>query len=340
MITTRTSFLAAADFKSAFHSAQVVISGGLGFIGSALAARLVSLGSEVLIVDNLMPNYGGNYFNIAPIHDRVRVEIVDVRDVPKLTALLSGCDYLFNLAGQTSHLDSMTDPLTDLEINCRAQLTLLEACRAIAPGVIVVFASTRQVYGKPDYLPVDEKHALRPVDVNGVNKIAGEHYHILYHNVYGIQTTVLRLTNTFGPRMRIKDARQTFVGIWLRRLLEGQPFEVWGGEQRRDFTYVDDAVEAFLLAAATPETRGRVFNIGGDQVFTLKELADLLVSVNGGGDFAMHNFPPERKRIDIGDYIADDKLFRDVTGWRPIIPIREGLARSVDYFRMHLAHYV
>jgi UDP-glucose 4-epimerase len=317
-----------------------MITGGLGFIGSALAARLVSLGSEVLVVDNLMPNYGGNYFNIAQIHDRVRVEIVDVRDVPKLTALIPGCDYLFNLAGQTSHLDSMIDPLTDLEINCRAQLTLLEACRAVTPGVIVVFASTRQVYGRPDYLPVDEKHALRPVDVNGINKLAGEYYHTLFHNVYGIQTTVLRLTNTFGPRMRIKDARQTFVGIWLRRLLEGQPFEVWGGEQRRDFTYVDDAVEAFLLAAAIPETRGRVFNIGSDEVLTLRELAELLVSVNRGGEFAMHNFPPERKRIDIGDYFADDKLFRDVTGWRPIISMSEGLARSVDYFRMHLAHYV
>jgi UDP-glucose 4-epimerase len=260
--------------------------------------------------------------------------------VPKLTALVPGCDYLFNLAGQTSHLDSMIDPLTDLEINCRAQLTLLEACRAVTPGVIVVFASTRQVYGRPDYLPVDEKHALRPVDVNGINKLAGEYYHTLFHNVYGIQTTVLRLTNTFGPRMRIKDARQTFVGIWLRRLLEGQPFEVWGGEQRRDFTYVDDAVEAFLLAAAIPETRGRVFNIGSDEVLTLRELAELLVSVNRGGEFAMHNFPPERKRIDIGDYFADDKLFRDVTGWRPIISMSEGLARSVDYFRMHLAHYV
>jgi UDP-glucose 4-epimerase len=338
MLTQRS--LAAGGLKSAFHSARVVITGGLGFIGSALAAKLVSLGSEVVVVDNLLPNSGGNYFNIAPIHDRVRVEIIDIRDVPKLSDLLSGCDYLFNLAGQTSHLDSMTDPLLDLEINSRAQLALLEACRAVNSGIIVVFASTRQVYGRPDYLPVDEKHPLNPVDVNGINKIAGEHYHILYHNVYGIRASVLRLTNTYGPRMRVKDARQTFVGIWLRRLLEGQPFEVWGGEQRRDFTYVDDAVEAFLLAAVTPETRGKIFNVGSDEVLTLRELADLLISINGGGDFALQPFPCERKRIDIGDYIADDRLFRDVTGWKPTVPMKEGLARSIDYFRMHLAHYV
>lgn len=331
---------ATPNLAAAFAGARVMITGGLGFIGSALAARLVALGSDVLLVDSLIPEYGGNLFNIAPIRERVTVNISDIRDVHGLRHLLQGRDYLFNLAGQTSHLDSMTDPVTDLEINCRAQLTLLEACRTVNPRLTIVFASTRQIYGKPDYLPVDEKHGLHPVDVNGVNKMAGEAYHILYHDVYGLGATALRLTNTYGPRMRIKDARQTFVGVWLRAAIEGRPFEVWGGEQLRDFTYVDDAVEAFLLAAAVPETKGRAFNIGGDKVVSLRALADALVAANGGGEYVVRNFPPERKRIDIGDYYAADDLFRSVTGWRPATPLGDGLARSLAYFREHLAHYV
>jgi UDP-glucose 4-epimerase len=322
-----------------FDQARVVITGGLGFIGSNLAARLVALGSRVLLIDSLMPNYGGNRFNIAPIADRVRVEIADIRDTVRMRPLLDGCDYLFNLAGQTSHLDSMHDPVTDLEINCLAQLTLLEACRAVCPQAIVVFASTRQIYGRPDYLPVDEKHLLHPVDVNGVNKMAGEAYHILYHDVYGIQATALRLTNTYGPRMRIKDARQTFVGVWLKSVLDGAPFEVWGGAQKRDFTYVDDAVEAFLLAALSPEAKGKVFNLGGERPVSLDELAKLLIAAHGGGSFARHEFPAERRRIDIGDYFAADALFQQATGWRHTVALEEGLKRSLDYFRAYGGHY-
>lgn len=328
-----------ADF-SCFAKMRVVITGGLGFIGSALASRLVDLGGDVLLIDNLAPNYGGNLFNIEPVRERVRVEIVDVRDTARLKPLLEGCDHLFNLAGQTNDLDLMRDPVTDLEINCLAQLTLLETCRAVCPGASIVFASTRQIYGRPDYLPVDEKHPLHPVDVNGVNKMAGEAYHILYHDVYGMKTTVLRLTNTYGPRMRIEDARQTFVGIWLRLVLEGKPFEVWGGTQKRDFTYVDDAVEAFLLAATNKETKGKVFNLGGDGVVSLNELAELLVSVNGGGSFVKHEFPAERQRIDIGDYYADDTRFRRLTGWKHAVPLAEGLRASLAYFRRNLPHYV
>jgi len=320
--------------------ARVVITGGLGFIGSTLALRLIELGSDVLLIDNLAPNYGGNHFNIEPVRDRARIEIVDIRDTARLRPLLEGCDYLFNLAGQTSHLDSMTDPLTDLEINCLAQLTLLEACRAVCPKAAIVFASTRQIYGKPQYLPVDERHTLHPVDVNGVNKMAGEAYHILYHDVYGMHATALRLTNTYGPRMRIKDARQTFVGVWLRAALEGKPFEVWGGAQRRDFTYVDDAVEAFLLAAVSDGTKGKALNIGGEGAVSLAELASLLVAANRGGNFVNREFPPERRRIDIGDYFADDSQFRGITGWRPSVALSDGLERSLAYFRQHLQHYV
>ncbi len=245
------------DFREQFQNRQVLITGGLGFIGSNLARRLVDAGADVTLVDSLIPEYGGNPFNIHGIEDRVSVNITDVRDPHSMRHLIQGKDYLFNLAGQTSHMDSMSDPFTDLEINCRAQLSILEACRNYNPDVRLVFASTRQLYGKPERLPVDEHHLLRPVDVNGINKMAGEWYHILYNNVYGIPATSLRLTNTYGPRMRIKDARQTFLGIWIKLVLEGKPFEVWGGEQLRDFTYVDDAVDAFLLAATQPRAVGR-----------------------------------------------------------------------------------
>jgi UDP-glucose 4-epimerase len=324
----------------AFAGARVMITGGLGFIGSTLAARLVELGADLLLVDNLLAEYGGNLFNVAPIREKVTIEIADIRDVRAMRGLLKGCDYLFNLAGQTSHADSMTDPETDLAINCRAQLTLLEACRQVCPEIRVVYASTRQIYGRPRYLPVDEKHPLRPVDVNGVNKMAGEAYHILFHDVYGIRATALRLTNVYGPRMRIKDARQTFVGVWLRAVLEGRPFEVWNGAQLCDLSYVDDAAEALLLAAVTTEAMGGVFNVGGDRVVSLRELADLLVAAQGGSRYELREFPAERKRIDIGDYHTDDALFRRVAGWAPRTALPDGLARALAYFRAHLPEYV
>ena len=325
---------------SFFSGKQVLITGGLGFICSNLARRLVDLGAQVTLVDSLIPAYGGNLFNIAGIEDRVRVNISDVRDEHSMKYLVQGQGVLFNLAGQTSHLDSMHDPFTDLEINARAQLSILEACRKHNPDIKIVFASTRQVYGRPQYLPVDEDHPLRPVDINGVNKLAGEWYHLLYHEVYGLRTTVLRLTNTIGPRMRVKDVRQTFLGIWIRLLVEDKPFEVWGGEQLRDFTYVDDAVEALLLAAAHDGADGRVFNLGGDGAISLKDLADLLVEVNGGGEYVVREFPPERKRIDIGDFYADDRRIREVLGWAPRVSLAEALARTLAFYQEHLPHYV
>ena len=231
-----------------YNGSKVLITGGIGFIGANLARRLDSLGADITLLDSLIPDYGGNLFNLEGLRERVKVNISDVRDTFSMQHLVQGKDYLFNLAGQTSHLDSMRQPMTDLEINCRAQLSILEACRLCNPKVKIVFASTRQIYGRPEKLPVTESHPSRPVDVNGINKMAAEEYHLLYNEVYQIKATALRLTNTIGPRMRIKDARQTFVGIWIRRLLEHQPIEVWGGQQVRDFTDVEDAVDAFLLA--------------------------------------------------------------------------------------------
>jgi UDP-glucose 4-epimerase len=293
----------------------------------------------VTLVDSLIPEYGGNLFNIAGIEDQVKVNISDVRDEHSMRYLVQGQDYLFNLAGQTSHLDSMQDPYTDLEINCRAQLSILEACRKYNPNIKVIFASTRQIYGKPDHLPVDERHLLRPADVNGINKMAGEWYHILYNNVYGIRACALRLTNTYGPRMRVKDARQTFLGIWIRLLVEGKPFEVWEGQQLRDFTYIDDAVQAFLLTAASEPANGQALNLGGDCVISLRALADLLIDINGGGEYVMRSFPADRKRIDIGDYYSDFGRIRCLLHWTPRVSLREGLGHTLAFYRQHTHHY-
>jgi UDP-glucose 4-epimerase len=323
-----------------FRGKRILITGGLGFVGSNLARRLVDSGAQVTLVDSLVPEYGGNLFNIAGIEDRLRVNISDVRDEYSMSYLVQGQDILFNLAGQTSHADSMQDPYTDLDINCRAQLSILEACRKHNAGVKIIFASTRQIYGKPEYLPVDEKHLVRPVDVNGINKMAGERYHILYSNAHGIRACALRLTNTIGPRMRVKDARQTFLGTWIRLLVEGTPFEVWNGNQLRDFTYVDDAVDALLLSATSEDTNGQVFNLGGDCVISLKDLAELFIEVNGGGQYLIRPYPAERKRIDIGDYYADFGRIRAVLGWKPNVPLREALVRTLAFYRTHLAHYL
>lgn len=328
------------DLGMLFRGKRTLITGGLGFVGSNLARALVEAGSRVVLVDSMVPEYGGNLANIEGIEDRVVVNISDVRDEFSFRHLIRDQDFLFNLAGQTSHLDSMSDPFTDLEINCRSQLSILEACRLHNPEVKIVFASTRQIYGRPQYLPVDESHPIVPVDVNGVNKTAGEWYHRLYGDVYGLRVAVLRLTNTYGPRMRVVDARQTFLGSWFRLVLSGRELTIFGdGTQRRDFNYVDDAVSAFLLAAASDKANGQVFNLGDANAVDLLELAELLVEVNGGGSYTLVPFPSDRQAIDIGDYFADFTRIREELGWQPRVDLREGVARSLDYYRLMHAKY-
>jgi UDP-glucose 4-epimerase len=329
-----------SDLRSAFAGSRVLITGGAGFIGANLAHRLADLDARITIVDSLIPEYGGNLRNLAGLDDRVRLNIADVRDEHSMDYLVQGHDYLFNLAGQTSHMDSMRDPYTDLEINCRSQLSILEACRKHSTGIKVVYASTRQIYGKPDYLPVDERHLLHPTDVNGVNKMAGEWYHILYNNVYGIRGCALRLTNTYGPRMRVKDARQTFLGIWIKQVLSGETVQVWGdGLQIRDFTYADDCVDALLRAAVEPGAYGQIFNLGSDETINLRDLAALLIEIAGEGSYEIIPFPADRKPIDIGDYYGDYRLIQGRLGWAPTVRLREGLARTLAFYRENRAYY-
>jgi UDP-glucose 4-epimerase len=317
---------------------RVLVTGGLGFIGSTLALRLDEIGAQAVIIDAMVTRHGGNRANIEGLSQKARVIVADMRDRDAIRAAVSGVSIVFNLAGQVSHLDSMQDPQSDLAHNCGAQIELLEACREVSPDATVVFASTRQIYGRPLRLPVDEDHPLSPVDYNGVHKMAAEAYHELYYRAFGLRTVALRLTNTYGPRLRIADARQTFLGLWLRRTLEDGPIEVWGGEQLRDLTFVDDVVDAFLLAAVTPGAVGQRFNLGGEQI-ALMDLAVMLTRLAGRGSVERREFPPDRKRIDIGDYVADDRRFRQLTGWAPQVGLGEGLQRSLDYFRPRLSLY-
>jgi len=324
-----------------YRGRRVLITGGLGFIGSNLAHRLVDLGAEVLLVDSLIPDYGGNLQNIAGLESRVRVNIADVRQASTMNYLVQGQDVIFNLAGQVSHIDSMRDPHTDLEINCRSQLTILEACRHHNPGVTVVYASTRQIYGRPDSLPVTEQHLVRPTDINGINKAAGEYYHLVYNNVFGVRACALRLTNIYGPRQLLKHNRQGFIGWFVRCILEDQEVQVFGdGSQLRDFVYVDDAVEAFLAAGVCEAMNGEALNVGGDAPISHRDLVELMITVAGSGRVRYVDWPAEKKAIDIGSIYSDASRFSALTGWAPRVALADGLQRTFDYYRSRLAHYV
>ena len=323
------------------NNKKILITGGLGFIGSNLVRRLLKLGNQITVVDSLIPEYGGNLRNLHDHKDQISLKLIDIRDQNAMCEIIKKQDFLFNLAGQTSHLDSMQNPFTDLEINAKAQLSILESCRKNNPEIRIVFASTRQIYGKPKYLPVDEKHPQHPVDVNGINKIAGEQYHILYHEVYGIASSVLRLTNTYGPRMRIKDARQTFLGIWIRNLLRGEPIQVFGdGKQRRDYNYVEDVVDALLIVATEKNAIGKFYNLGATDPLSLEDTAKIMCQKIKNGDYQMIPFPEDRKAIDVGDFICDYSAFRDQFGWEPKLSFEEGIQRSLEYFQGDIEHYI
>jgi UDP-glucose 4-epimerase len=330
-----------AEYRDSYRGRRVMITGGLGFIGSNLARRLVELGARVLLVDSLIPDYGGNLFNIDGVADRLSVNIADVRQQSTMNYLVRDRDVIFNLAGQVSHIDSMRDPYSDLEINCRSQLTVLEACRNHNSGVKVVFAGTRQVYGRPDSLPVSESHLVRPTDVNGINKAAGEYYHLVYNNVFGVRACSLRLTNVYGPRQLIKHNRQGFIGWFIRLAIEDKSIQIYGdGSQLRDFVYVDDAVDAFLRAGASDVCNGDVFNVGGDIPYSLRDLTGVLVDVARSGRVEYVSWPSEKKAIDIGSFYADSSKFRGAVGWTPTVSLRDGLQRTVSFYRQHYTSYV
>ena len=328
------------NIETAYFKQKALITGGMGFIGSNLARRLVELGADVTILDNFDPDTGANSFNIADIHGQVRIVQADNSDEAGLKDAVEGQKYLFNLAGQMSHVGSMQDPFKDLNDNAVGQLKLLDVCRKTNPRISIVFAGTRQVYGRPKYLPVDEKHLLAPLDNNGVSKRAGEMYHIVYHHVHDMATCVLRMTNTYGPRMRIKDDRLTFIGWWVRQLLDGDEIQIYGdGSQVRDLNYVDDVVHALLLCACNPIARGKIYNVGGEPV-SLLNLARQMIDSYGSGKYAIVSFPENRKRIDIGDYYGDYSLIHSEVGWQPRISLRDGIQKLMDFYVQNKEHYL
>lgn len=322
-----------------FAGRNVLVLGGLGFIGSNLAHRLVQLGAQVTLVDSMLGQYGGNLANVEGIRDRVRINFSDIRDQHSLEYLVRDADIVYSVAGQTSHIESMADPMTDLDINCRSQLSILECCRRGNPDVSIVYASTRQIYGRPQYLPVDEEHPASPADVNGINKLAAEMYYTLYTRIYGMKCVSLRLTNTYGPRQHLRGDKQGFAGIFIRKAIDGEPIHIFGdGTQSRDFNYIDDAVEAFLLATDNPKIYGGCFNLGADSHYTLLEFVDQLKK-HCAFEFALKPFPSEHERIDIGDYYGNYDLFHSLTGWKPAIELDEGIERTIAYFAPRRALY-
>lgn len=326
--------------KDAYRGKRVLVTGGLGFIGSNLAIALVEGGADVTVIDALIPEHGGDPYNLDPVRGQLRVEIADLRDGHVLDPLVRGQDCVFHLAGQMSHGDSMRDPELDLAVNCVATIRLVEACRRLNPSAMVVYTSTRQVYGRPRALPVDESHPVDPVDVNGINKLAGEYYHLLYDRVYDLRSVVLRLTNTYGPRQQIGNERQGVAGVFLDRALRGREIEVFGtGRQLRDFNHVDDVVDALLRAGITPTCHGKVFNLGASPPCSLVDLCAILEKLSGTG-YRLVPFPHDRRMIDIGNYYGRFTLFQEATGWTPRVDLAEGIARTLDFFRQHRAHYL
>jgi len=326
---------------SQYNGRTVLITGGMGFIGSNLARCLVQLGVKVLIVDALLPAQGGNPFNLEGIADQVEVVRADIGTDYVANHVVGGVDIIFNLAGHMSHLDSLVWPHRDLELNCAAQLTLLEACRNYNPHVKIVFTSTRQVYGRPELLPVSESHRVAPLDVNGIHKLAAEHYHLLYHKLYGTRAVCLRLTNTYGPRQLLAHERQGFIGWFVRHALTGGVIDLYGeGKQCRDINYVDDVVEALLLAGGTEKADGEIFNLGGSEPVSLSDIATELIRLTGRGSVCHVPFPREQQLIEIGNcYLSSEKI-ETMLGWRARTPWRDGLARTVEFYRKHLPQYL
>src|SRR2546422_915749 len=319
---------------------EVLITGGLGFIGSNLAIRLTEIGASVTIVDTLHPTCGANYFNVEPIRKDVEIVEGDAADLGLMRRLVRGRKYVFNLAGHVSHIESMEDPFSDLHMNALAPLSVLEACRHENRGARIVYSGTRQSYGRPESLPLVETQLLKPVDVNGVSKMAGEWFHMVYDRAHGISAVSLRLVNTYGPRQLVKHSRQGFVGWFIKQAIDGEQIQLFGdGQQLRGFNYVDDVVDALLIAATDSRLRGDYFNLGGERPVTLEAFVQLLLRITGRGSYRIVPFPSEKKAIDIGSVYTSAAKFNSATGWTPRITLEEGLTRPVEYYRRCRAYY-
>lgn len=324
-----------------YEGTNCLVTGGLGFIGANLVHRLAAAGAAVTVVDAMVPTHGANPRNLDGVAVPVEVIEAGIGDAAAVGHAVAAADFVFNAAGQVSHLDSMEDPLGDLELNARSHLALLELMRATNPDAPVVYTSTRQVYGRPKYFPVDEDHPVQPVDINGVDKFAGEQFHLLYARVHGMHACSLRLTNTYGPRMRLRDDRQGFVASFVRRALTGDVITLYGdGSMERDMVHVDDVVDAMLRAAATPAVSGEVVNLGHPTSLTLAEVAHAIVAAAGSGSVDYIPWPAARAAIDIGNYQGDFTKAHKLLGWGPEVDFEAGIESTVAYYREHRSWYL
>ncbi len=321
------------DF-SYYRGKRVLITGGLGFLGSNLACALVGHGASVSVYDALLPLYGGNMFNVEPVKDRVEVIIADIRDRARIGKAVAGKDVVFNIAAQTSHVDSMTEPLLDVEMNCAGQINLLEAVRNSAPECRIVYAGSRAQYGKIDRVPVTEDMHGRPTDIYSANKIAGEMYHFVYSSAFGLKFTSLRISNAYGPRHQMKHGKYGVLNWFIRLAIEGKKIKVFGtGAQMRDYHYVDDVTGAFLLAGMKDEALGEAFNLGGPEPVRFVDMVKTIVETAGSGGYEFVPWPADRKAIEVGDFTADTGKISRALGWRPRMELGEGIRRTVDFYR-------
>ena len=320
--------------RNSYRDARVLVTGGMGFIGSNLAIALVREGAHVTVVDAQVPGCGADPDNLDEVCGQIRVSTDDMQNADRMTELIPGQDVIFNLAGEISHIRSITDPLRDLSLNCAAQLQFLNLCHLLNPSAAIVYASSRQVYGTPKYLPVDEEHPVNPVDFNGVHKHAAEQYHFLLRQQYHMQTICLRLGNIYGPRQAIHQDCRGFIDSFVRAALEGKPISVFGdGTQLRGLLYVDDVVDAFLKAGLAGSEAVRVYNIGAPEPVSLLEIAHTLSRITSSPPPLLAPFPPERLAIDIGSFHSSSEKFRREFGWAPRVALEEGLRRTIEFFQ-------
>lgn len=319
---------------------RVLITGGLGFIGSNLAQRLVRDGARVAVCDAMIEGYGGNFANVAEIRSDLEVHLSDVRDEAEMARLVEGQDVVFHLAAQVSHVLSLSNPYPDIDINIKGTAALLEACRKRNPGALVVRSGTRGQYGPAVRLPVSEETPDDPRGIYEISQLSAEMICRTYTRIHGVRTIPLRLTNVYGPRAQMKHSHFGVVNWFVRLALEGRPIPVFGtGRILRDFLYVDDCVEALVAVAATPSAVGEVVNVGNDRASTFLEVAETLRDVVPGAEIVFTDFTPERKAQEPGDFVSDIAKIRRLTGWEPRVPLREGLERTVEFYRTRRGEY-
>lgn len=323
--------------NAAYSAATCLVTGGLGFIGSNLALRLLAAGSRVIVVDALEPRHGGALANLDGT--AAEIELGNIADPAVAGGPLREADYVFNLAGQVSHVDSLSDPLRDLDLNARDQLAFLELAREINPSAPIVYASTRQIYGRARALPVTEEHPIEPIDVNGVAKAAAERLHLIYQSVHSMQISALRFSNVYGPRQRLDCDHLGFLPVFIRKALAREPIAIYGtGSQRRDCIFVDDAVDALLAANLNPAAIGQAFNIGDHEDRSLAEIAEMLIELVGDGEVVYERWPEKLERIAIDSYRSDCSKAQRMLGWHPAHSLRDGLALTLEHFRLASVH--